>query len=256
MDRYLYAPSKLVADVNKPVNRITYLDVARSIGGIKGINKVTTNRYMSYMKILFNFARKRGYITVNPLAEWQKKGEQPRRLQLAIEDLDKIYKAAAPHLQWIIKCGINLGLRPGPSELFSLMWSDINWADQSVTVRSAKTKRERVVYCSDLFMEDLKRMHQRATTPFVCEYRGRPIRKVRNAWRSALRRGKVGHTAVLYELRHLYATTLLCSGVDWRAVSELLGHQSAKMTLDTYAHCLPGAKRRAAGLVPLVGSAT
>ena len=70
-----------MADVNKPVNRITYLDVARSIGGIKGINKVTTNRYMSYMKILFNFARKRGYITVNPLAEWQKKGEQPRRLQ-------------------------------------------------------------------------------------------------------------------------------------------------------------------------------
>lgn len=245
-----------MADVNKPVNRITYLDVARSIGGIKGINKVTTNRYMSYMKILFNFARKRGYITVNPLAEWQKKGEQPRRLQLSIEDLDKIYKAAAQHLQWIIKCGINLGLRPGPSELFSLMWSDINWADQSVTVRSAKTKRERVVYCSDLFMEDLKRMHQMATTPFVCEYQGRPIRKVRNAWQSALRRAKVGHTAVLYELRHLYATTLLRGGIDVRAVSELLGHQSAKMTLDTYAHCLPGVKRAAAGVVPMVGDLT
>jgi integrase len=49
-----------------------------------------------------------------------------------------------------------------------------------------------------------------------------------------------------HDLRHTAATLALASGVDVRTTGALLGHASAKMTLDTYGHALPGAAQAAA----------
>jgi integrase len=50
----------------------------------------------------------------------------------------------------------------------------------------------------------------------------------------------------LYDLRHSCATLLLLSGGNVKVVSARLGHASATMTLDTYAHVLPLMQRQAA----------
>ena len=42
-----------------------------------------------------------------------------------------------------------------------------------------------------------------------------------------------------HHLRHTHATILLASGVYINDVSKRLGHANPKITLDTYAHCLP-----------------
>lgn len=44
----------------------------------------------------------------------------------------------------------------------------------------------------------------------------------------------------LYDLRHTHASLLLAAGVPVHVVSARLGHASAKMTLDVYAHVLSG----------------
>jgi integrase len=44
----------------------------------------------------------------------------------------------------------------------------------------------------------------------------------------------------LYDLRHTHASLLLAAGVPVNVVSARLGHASAKMTLDVYAHVLSG----------------
>lgn len=49
----------------------------------------------------------------------------------------------------------------------------------------------------------------------------------------------------LYDLRHTHATLLLAAGVPVTVVSARLGHRSAKMTLDVYAHVLPGQQEQA-----------
>ena len=49
-----------------------------------------------------------------------------------------------------------------------------------------------------------------------------------------------------YDLRHSAASLLLGAGESVRLVSETLGHSSAAMTLDVYAHVLPGMQERAA----------
>jgi len=45
-------------------------------------------------------------------------------------------------------------------------------------------------------------------------------------------------TVRLYDIRHTAATLMLASGAPVRAVADRLGHASAKMTLDVYAHVL------------------
>jgi integrase len=52
----------------------------------------------------------------------------------------------------------------------------------------------------------------------------------------------------LHDLRHTHATLLLAKGVPVKVVSERLGHTNATITLQVYAHVMPGNQRDAAEL--------
>ena len=54
-----------------------------------------------------------------------------------------------------------------------------------------------------------------------------------------------------HELRHTQATLLLANGVDVKTVQTRLGHTSASITLDWYAHAIPEKDHEA---VDLLGS--
>ena len=49
-----------------------------------------------------------------------------------------------------------------------------------------------------------------------------------------------------HDLRHACATFMLADGLSPHEVKEWLGHSQISLTLNTYAHVLPGAKREAA----------
>lgn len=48
--------------------------------------------------------------------------------------------------------------------------------------------------------------------------------------------------ARVHDLRHAHASWLLLSGLPVKVVSERLGHAKASITLDVYAHLLPGSQ--------------
>ena len=52
-----------------------------------------------------------------------------------------------------------------------------------------------------------------------------------------------------HTLRHSFATRLMELGVDIQTISALLGHQSAKTTLDFYGHSLSEQQLYAASLI-------
>ncbi len=47
----------------------------------------------------------------------------------------------------------------------------------------------------------------------------------------------------IHDLRHTYATLRIYKGDNILDVSKQLGHHSIKITLDTYAHWMPGGKK-------------
>jgi integrase len=58
-------------------------------------------------------------------------------------------------------------------------------------------------------------------------------------WKPQLRRASLPDLR-FHDLRHTCATLLLTKGVHPKIVSEMLGHSSIAITLDTYSHVIPG----------------
>lgn len=61
-------------------------------------------------------------------------------------------------------------------------------------------------------------------------------------WRQA--KARTGITCKIHDLRHFYASGLIAAGCDVVTVQRALGHSSATITLNTYAHLWPSAADR------------
>ena len=65
--------------------------------------------------------------------------------------------------------------------------------------------------------------------------RGKPVRKIAAAWKTALQ--KSGIRAIRpYDLRHAYATYSIRSGANIKTSAEIMGHENARMILEVYEH--------------------
>lgn len=71
-------------------------------------------------------------------------------------------------------------------------------------------------------------------------------RKIYRTMESILRNcGITDKTNLVHALRHTFATTLIHSGVDVKAVSEILGHEDVSTTLKIYHHVIDEQKHSA-----------
>lgn len=173
---------------------------------------------------------------------------------------DSPYKA---HYHVLFSCG----LRPG--ELFGLTWPDVDLAACELTVRQAVTYGpDRTVILSTPKTNQIRRV---AFTPelasILSEHKERTREIVNprqlvfptidgglqhpNHWSKADFKGLLAKAGLpletrLYDTRHSMATLALQAGVPVHVVSARLGHASAKMTLDTYAHAIKGDQATAA----------
>ena len=214
------------------------------------VDPTTRNRYIRYLKTIFNFGVNQEYIEKNPLAKWRSSKEKPRQSMLTVKQLAEIKKHAVPHVAWSIEVAYNLGVRTGPSELLALRWDWIDWENKQFRIYATKTKKWRQVPISDLFVEKLQKKQREATTEFLVEYNGRGITSIKKGFKNACRRAGLGDSIISYDIRHLFATTLLNSGGDLASVSNLMGHSSTRMTADQYYHLQKGEKIRTIGLLP------
>jgi len=160
------------------------------------------------------------------------------------------------------------GLRLG--EVCALKWSDIDWERRTLTVRRtvqrvaqmgeagrSKTllaigtpksrSSHRVLPVPDFLLDKLRALlaQQRAAEyVFSATAHAAEPRTVQRRFKRLLR--KLGiEGAHFHTLRHSFATRLLELGVDIKTLSLLLGHGSARTTLDFYAHSLVEQQRLA-----------
>jgi integrase len=235
----------------RPVGELTFTeDMMRVADHYKGRAQATRNRYFTYLKAIFRYGIRIKLTKNNPLQEWKKSKEQPRQFFLTVDDLKKIICSASPHLQWAIEVEFNLGARPGESELLALKWQHVDFEKREVSVYGRKTKEWRQVAISEAFRDRLLVRKQEAQCEFIVDYKGKPFKKFRRSWNTAVKKAGIAYPCRFYDVRHLFATHLLSSGANLKAVSSSLGHSTAKQTVDTYLHLLKGEKERAASLLP------
>lgn len=162
------------------------------------------------------------------------------------------------------------GLRLG--EICGLQWADVDWENGTVTVRRTVQRLKRLSHdcgaktylmigspksCSShrtiplpaFLLKQLCELQKRAKegiSGYIFSSTAHPAepRTIQRRFEKAMCR--LGLSGVhFHTLRHSFATRLLELGVDIKTVSVLLGHSSAKTTLDCYAHSLLEQQRHA-----------
>ena len=75
---------------------------------------------------------------------------------------------------------------------------------------------------------------------------GQPLDAARWGYyfRRARPRAGLSDSITFHDLRHFFASVLIASGCSIKQVQMALGHDSARITLDTYAHLIPGDEDR------------
>lgn len=248
-------------DKDKRAEEFTYLnDIKPFLMALQEINpktgkhrsQTTINRYGDYLDAIFNYGVRTGMITNNPVKGRSKPKEKPRAVQLTVADIEKIMAAAQDHVKWAIEVCFNLGTRSGESELLSLKWEHVNFDQSEVLIYGRKTKEYRKVPVTDSFLKRLKEMRSKAKSEFIIEYKGKPIVYLRKGFRNACKKAGITYPVRLYDMRHMFATTMLANGADLAAVSKLMGHSRITMTADVYYQYMQGEKERAVSLLPVL----
>ena len=237
-----------------PVDALTYPDIIRMAAKAwPSVKLATRQRYLGYLKAAFNYGRKHDLTTKNPLDKWEKQKEPRIEFNLTVQDLIKLYRCSAPHLAWAIKVEWHIGTRPGPSELFSIRWPHVDNENSLIRVYGTKTDGSfRVVPVDAGFNQELMKRRETALGEYVVHYKGRPIKKLQTAFEGAQKRAKLDYHVRLYDIRHLFATTMLNGGADHQAVSRLLGHSAVSTTHKWYYHFMPGEMHRAIATRPAI----
>jgi integrase len=227
----------------------------------KGLAPWTIRGVLTPFGRLLRWAVRRGLMPSDPMARLER-GERPsvgtrEQRILTKEEMPALLNAATPRYRAFLSTAMFTGLRL--SELLGLQWADVDFKGQFIRVRKqldrqggrVAPKTNRAVR-EVVLMPALGRLlrEHRLGSPFSQESdfvfasnRGTPL-----YYRNAERRGlgaaadAAGLNPVhlprlrLHDLRHCFASILIADGADVVTVSRQLGHSSASITLNVYAH--------------------
>jgi len=139
----------------------------------------------------------------------------------------------------IFYLGIDCGLRR--QEFINLNWEDINFEENSISIKNSKGRKNRVVY----FNKDLRgllylyrKLSGKYINALIRGAHGKRITKcsLQNMISRIFKESKTYRkNLTLHSLRHTYAERLRRKGVDLPTISKLLGH-SRLDTTDVYLH--------------------
>ena len=228
---------------------VTHGDVERFRHNLqnKHLKPATVRHILELLRRLSNFAVKKNYCSGLSFKIEMPKVENQKTETLTHDQLHKLIRALDedPDLQVsnLVRMVLYTGMRRG--ELFELCWSDIDFYNKIITVRSAKNGQHPTIPLNEMAEKVLaEHAHFEGSSKFT--FPGRGGTKRTECKRSLLRiRKKAGlpdDFRLLQGLRHVYATMLVSSGkVDLETLQSLLTQKSSLMT-QRYAHLLDQAE--------------
>ncbi|MBO1307131.1 site-specific integrase [Enterococcus sp. 669A] len=174
--------------------------------------------------------------------------KEQKRLQEVVDAQDDVRAQS-------VTLAMGTGMRIG--EIAALTWEEVDFDQSLIYVNntyqrvlvdgnktelqlgSAKTRAaQRIIPMSKSIKKLLLELKKQANgATFVFTTNGKPCEPRLLTYHFHKIREKAGLLTVhFHQLRHTFATRCLETNADIMSVSQLLGHSSTKMTLDTYAH--------------------
>jgi integrase len=230
----------------------------------EGRDPSTIRNAVMPLRVIFRRAVEDGDLAVNPCTHLRLPAVRGRRERIASPNEGQRLLAALPERDRPIwATALYAGLRRG--ELMALRWEDVDLAAGLIRVERAYDDKGRVEI-------EPKSRAGRRTVPIVGVLRdvltdhkarqcprhgivfgsseGTPFqpssvwRRARAAWKRASLE-PIG----LHEARHTFASVLIASGVNAKAITAYMGHASVETTFDLYGKLMPGSEAEAAALV-------
>ncbi|KMO85696.1 hypothetical protein AB840_12240 [Megasphaera cerevisiae DSM 20462] len=253
----------ILGDIQPPMIRHLLDDLYDNGKSTRTIEYVHT-----ILKAAFEMAVDEGFIYRNPA----KRVKHPKvvtkeKIVLSISQLQRLLKHIDNQVFYrIVYLAVNTGLRR--EEILALRINDVNLSKGTITVSQTVHYDDRETYITDTaknktslrtIMIDSKTMgmiqdqindvkkHQDQTfgyedhgllfpnqkgSPLFPAYVSRMVQEYGKA--ANMPKGFSFHS-----LRHTHATLLLQEGINYKSVQTRLGHSTAKITMDTYAHVTP-----------------
>jgi len=104
-----------------------------------GVSPVTRNTYRLRLAALFNFAKRRGYVTENPVADVERAKERETEIAiLSVGELARLLECASSDTLPFWTIGAFAGLRR--AEIERLDWREIDFESNTIEVKAAKSK--------------------------------------------------------------------------------------------------------------------
>lgn len=210
---------------------------------IPASSPATFNRYANIVTAALNLAKVKGWLDSVPAIQ-HKRVTAHRLRWLTPKEWRRLQGELPAHLKGMAEFAILTGLRQ--RNVTHLEWSQIDARRGVLWIHAdqAKARRSIGIPLSDAALAVLTRQRGQHEQ-WVFPYKGRPIGKIKSAWRKALKRagleGVTWHT-----LRHTWASWHAMSGTPIPALKELGGWQTLAM-VSRYTHLAPEHLRQYAG---------
>lgn len=228
---------------NLPVDAIT-ADVCRDYTRQRiaaGVSQGTVWTELTKLRSCINWALKRRVIQVAPYVWIPSKPPPKQRVLTPEEAIALIDACVMPHVRLFVILGLTTGARPGA--LTTLTWDRVDLERRTIDLREPEvpdplTKKVRkgrgVVPMTDEARAALQEARAGALTPYVIEWDGAAVAKIRKGFMAAVERAELKDVTP-HTLRHTSASWMEAAGVEMERIARHLGHRDPMTTRTIYA---------------------
>ena len=190
------------------------------------LTAATVNRDLSVLRRILYWSVEEGYLLSNPLGRLRMERERrTKKPVMSVAEEMKLLAAAPEHLQRIILCALDTGMRRG--EILNQLFEDIDFDNRILSVSSSKTPEGE--------MRDIPlttRLHAmldaiRKDCGPIFTFEGNALKNFKTTWGASLRRSGIRHFR-FHDLRHTANTRMMLAGVLQEVRREIIGHTSQR----------------------------
>lgn len=240
---------------NRPISTLTKQDIDRFIADrvAQGLSAWSVNKLKTRVSQVLNLAVDWGYLQATPMTgRLHSAPRVPKRpiRPLTQDEAAALILAAPAYWRPFFLVALGTGLRR--SELFGLTWDDVLWDQAKLRVTKQQADGHLVEPKSDaalrvvdlpVVLVEALREHQLVCPtsnddlvfPMESGAAVCPTNFYRRIFRPTCRAAGLPDTVVLHDLRRTFASVLVRQGRSATYFQTVMGHSSARITLDYYA---------------------